>query len=82
MLRGILTDKQGNVDELVIFGFIGIFAYVAYSGYDLLWLHNAFSPASWSGGFASIIAAVGGAIGARNMMNGRDQDVRAQSDQH
>lgn len=58
-LKALFSTDDASADSIIVGGALGILMLGGYQGYDLMWLHNAFNPATFGAGAAAILGAVG-----------------------
>lgn len=72
-MRNLLVDKNGDTDELVIFGLIAMVS-MAIATVHMVWTGKLLDLYAVGGGFALVITATGTAIGARDGWNKKERE--------
>lgn len=68
-LATFLTNGQGQADTMLTLSVLGVLSYIAFEGYALIWMHQAFHAFDYATGMGATIAAAASGMGLRTRLS-------------
>lgn len=68
-LSGLLSSTDRSVDEVIVGGFLCQLTFQVLEIYDVMIAHHDFTPVSYAGAAATLLAATAGAVAGRDRIS-------------
>lgn len=66
--KSLISSSDASADSIIVAGLAAMIGLMVFQGYDVIVLQHPFSPISFAGGAAAIMAGIGGGKAARDRL--------------